>query len=385
MANYHFHFQQQEEGHREDVRPPLAPLVPLVSPYIATLLEESSFHGFQHRVRPTQALHIATLAARPSRPHRHRQSFRSRSTSTCRSRSRRRRKTQRSRSSSPRSHRRRARSCSPSRRSRTSRATRTAATQMSPISSAFYPENPQYPAAAFSAPPSTFVALETVASAKASPEVVPAVLSPCHPRPQVVPPQASPFHVSTLQAEGPTPPAPGQHTSFTTPAPPPPPSPFPPPPPPVAHPPARPPFPPPPPPVAHPPVRPPSSIDTSVTRPAHPAKSPSVTQLARTAPPPPPPPPPPPALSPQSTAGPQSSKDSGPMTSQMLANTVAMSNAGPISACDPQGVAAALAIRRASLTETTLNAMMQKDADDNEFANFWQLPDFQLQCYYVAD
>ena len=184
MANYHFHFQQQEEGHREDVRPP-APLVPLVSPYISTLHEESSFHGFQHRVRPTQAPHIATLAARPSRPHRRRQSVRSRSTSTCRSRSRRRRRTRRSRSSSPRSHRRRARSRSPSQRSRASRATRTTATQMSPTSSAFYPENPQYPAAAFSAPPSTLVVPETVASAKASPEVVPAVLSPCHPRPHL--------------------------------------------------------------------------------------------------------------------------------------------------------------------------------------------------------
>ena len=114
MANYHFHFQQQEEGHREDVRPPSAPLVPLVSPYIATLHEESSFHGCQHRVRPTQAPHIATLAARPSRPHRRRQSFRSRSTSTCRSRSRRRRRTRRSRSLSQ--------------RSRASRATRTTAT-----------------------------------------------------------------------------------------------------------------------------------------------------------------------------------------------------------------------------------------------------------------
>ena len=45
------------------------------------------------------------------------------------------------------------------------------------------------------------------------------------------------------------------------------------------------------------------------------------------------------------------------------------------------GVAAALAIRRARLTETTLNAMIQKDAGDNEFANFWQLPDLQLFKY----
>ena len=70
------------------------------------------------------------------------------------------------------------------------------------------------------------------------------------------------------------------------------------------------------------------------------------------------------------------------MTPQMLAHTVATSSAGPISACDPQGVAAALAIRRARLTEATINAMIQKDADDNEFASFWQLPDLQLLKYY---
>ena len=69
---------------------------------------------------------------------------------------------------------------------------------------------------------------------------------------------------------------------------------------------------------------------------------------------------------------------------QMLAHTVAMSSAGPISACDPQGVAAALAIRRARLTEATLNAMIQKDAEDNEFANFWQLPDLQLSKCYIT-
>eukprot|EP00439_Symbiodinium_sp_Y106_P037050 s3353_g4.t1 len=59
-----------------------------------------------------------------------------------------------------------------------------------------------------------------------------------------------------------------------------------------------------------------------------------------------------------------------------------MSSAGPISACDSQGVAAALANRRARLTAATLNAMIQKDAEDNEFANFWQLPDLQLFNYY---
>ena len=62
MANYHFHFQQQEEGHREEVRPLSASLVPLVSPYVTMPHEESSFHGFQHRVRPTQAPHVATFA-----------------------------------------------------------------------------------------------------------------------------------------------------------------------------------------------------------------------------------------------------------------------------------------------------------------------------------
>ena len=66
------------------------------------------------------------------------------------------------------------------------------------------------------------------------------------------------------------------------------------------------------------------------------------------------------------------------MTPQMLAHTVAMSSAGPISACDLQGVAAALAIRRARLTEATLNAMIQKDAEENEFAKLWQLPAVQV-------
>ena len=70
------------------------------------------------------------------------------------------------------------------------------------------------------------------------------------------------------------------------------------------------------------------------------------------------------------------------MTPQMLAHTVALSNAGPISACDPQGVAAALAIRRARLTEATINAIIKKDADESEFANFWQLPDLQMFKYY---
>ena len=59
-----------------------------------------------------------------------------------------------------------------------------------------------------------------------------------------------------------------------------------------------------------------------------------------------------------------------------------MSSAGPISACDPQGVAAALEIRRARLTEAMLNAMIQKGAEENEFANCWRLPDLQLFKYY---
>ena len=49
---------------------------------------------------PLEAPHIATVAAKPSEPRRHRQLSRSRSTSTSRSRSRRRRRTRRSRSSS---------------------------------------------------------------------------------------------------------------------------------------------------------------------------------------------------------------------------------------------------------------------------------------------
>ena len=54
MANYHFHFQQYEKGHREDVRPSPAPLV---SPYAAASFYEP---GLLHRtVRPSQAPHIA--------------------------------------------------------------------------------------------------------------------------------------------------------------------------------------------------------------------------------------------------------------------------------------------------------------------------------------
>ena len=64
------------------------------------------------------------------------------------------------------------------------------------------------------------------------------------------------------------------------------------------------------------------------------------------------------------------------MTPQMLVHTVAMSCAGPISASDPQGVEAALALRRARLSEATLNAMIQQDAKDSE------LPDLQLFKYY---
>ena len=361
MANYHFHLQQHEDGHREDVR--YAPSRHAEPGYQqrAPALQFSQFaghyeSGYQRRVRPTQATHISAVAARPSRPRRQRQRSRSRSTPSYRSRSRRRRRTRRSRSTLSRSHRRRARSRSPSRRSRASRATRTTATEMSPSLNAAQPNNPQYPA-----------------KTTTSPGAVPAAVTPCHPRPRVIPPETSPFYASTLRVDGPTPPAPEQRTTSTTLPPPPPPSPFPP----------SPPTitsagnqmlltksPPPPPAPAHP--TPP--LNTSVTRPAHPAKSPSSLQKTRTAPPPPPPPP--------TVTGPQSSNDSGSMTLQMLAHTVAMSSAGPISACDPQGVEAALAIRRARLTEATLNAMIQQDAKDNEFANFWQLPDLQLFKYY---
>ena len=55
MASYHFHFQQQDEGHREDVRPMSTSLVPFVSPYVTVPHDDSSFHGFQHRARPTQS------------------------------------------------------------------------------------------------------------------------------------------------------------------------------------------------------------------------------------------------------------------------------------------------------------------------------------------
>ena len=139
MASYHFHFQQQDEGHREDVRPMSTSVVPFVSPYVTMPHQDSSLHGVQHRARPTQAPHVTTFATRPTRPHRRRQYSRSRSCSTSRSRSRRRRRPRRSCSSSPRSHRRSTRSRSPSPRSRASLVTRTTATQMSPISNAVYP------------------------------------------------------------------------------------------------------------------------------------------------------------------------------------------------------------------------------------------------------
>ena len=45
-----------------------------------------------------------------------------------------------------------------------------------------------------------------------------------------------------------------------------------------------------------------------------------------------------------------------------------MSNAGPVSACDLEGVP----------SEDTLNAAIRQDARDSEFADFWAVPDFQL-------
>ena len=174
MANYHFHFQQHEEGHREDVRSPSTLSAPVVSPYIAMLHAEPDYQhrtpapqlsllaghyepGSLRRVRPTRAPHVATIAVRPSEPRRHPQLSSSHSTSNCRSRSHRRRRTRRSRSSSSRSFRRRARSRCPSRRSNATRATHTTATEISPISSAVYPENPQFPANAWLTPPSSFI------------------------------------------------------------------------------------------------------------------------------------------------------------------------------------------------------------------------------------
>ena len=45
-----------------------------------------------------------------------------------------------------------------------------------------------------------------------------------------------------------------------------------------------------------------------------------------------------------------------------------MSNAGPFSACHPQGVAAAMAICQARLTEETRNESVRQDSRDSEFA-----------------
>ena len=55
-----------------------------------------------------------------------------------------------------------------------------------------------------------------------------------------------------------------------------------------------------------------------------------------------------------------------------------MSNAGPVSACDPQGVAAALAVSQARLTEKTLNESSKPDSIDNEFAEYWTIPNYRL-------
>ena len=178
MANYHFHFQQHEDGHREDVGYVSARHAEPDYQQRAPALQFSQFaghyeSGYQRRVRPTQAPHITAVAARPSRPRRQRQRSRSRSTPSFRSRSRRRR---RSRSTSSRSHRRRATSRSPSRRSRASRATRTTVTEMSPSVNVAQPSNPQYPA-----------------KIAKSPGAVPAAVTPCHPPPRVIPPETSPF------------------------------------------------------------------------------------------------------------------------------------------------------------------------------------------------
>ena len=211
---------------------------------------------------------------------------------------------------------------------------------MSPSLHAAQPNNPQYPA-----------------KTTTSPGAVPAAVTPCHPRPRVIPPETSPFYASTLRLDVPTPPAPEQRTTSTTLPPLPPPS-------------SPPtitsagnqmplPTPPPPPPAPTHPTRP---LNTSVTRPAHPAKSPS--SLPKHAP------------HHHHHLHHQQRQCHNP------AMTVAMSSAGPISACDPQGVEAALAIRRSRLTEATLNVMIQQDAKDSEFANFWQLPDLQLFKYY---
>ena len=42
MASYHFHFQQQDEGPREDVRTPATSVVPFVSPYVAVPYSDAS-------------------------------------------------------------------------------------------------------------------------------------------------------------------------------------------------------------------------------------------------------------------------------------------------------------------------------------------------------
>ena len=61
-----------------------------------------------------------------------------------------------------------------------------------------------------------------------------------------------------------------------------------------------------------------------------------------------------------------------------------MQNAGPISACDPQGIIAALAIRQARLSEETMNMAIRQDSASSEFSDFWTLPDFQSFKYYSS-
>ena len=65
-----------------------------------------------------------------------------------------------------------------------------------------------------------------------------------------------------------------------------------------------------------------------------------------------------------------------------LAQTLAVQNAGPISACDPQAITAALAIRQARLSEETMNMAIRHDSAHSEFSEYWTLPDFQSFKFY---
>lgn len=72
------------------------------------------------------------------------------------------------------------------------------------------------------------------------------------------------------------------------------------------------------------------------------------------------------------------------MTTAGLAQIFAACASGAISACDPQSNMTAAAIRRARLSEDTLNASIQQDAQNNEFKTTGPCPTFNLSSIILA-